>query len=129
MFKVSKYDSTYMSKDFTKAESQVSQELDNSHFNYKLKYKDVSHGYMPKKIIQDFWKEYEIDITYVKAWRTREVALSMIRGFPKDFYTLLAQYGEVLKICYPSTYNDLETEPNDHLSTCIWHLGHLLKVF
>ncbi|KAA0067248.1 MuDRA-like transposase [Cucumis melo var. makuwa] len=55
----------------------------------------------PNEIIQDFRKEYKVDITYVRAWRAREAALSMVGGSFKESYTLLAQYEEALKISKP----------------------------
>ena len=85
-------------QDNKQAKSQVIVEL------IKSKYQDVSCGCRLKEMIQDLRKEYGVDITYVRDWMAREVALLlMVRGSPREFYTLLARYEKALKISNPST--------------------------
>ena len=108
MFKVSRYASTHTcqkfiwKQDHKQTKSWVIVEL------IKLKYQDVNSGYRLKEIIQDFLKEYKVDITYVRAWRAREAALSMVQRFsPRKSYTLLA----CMRKCWwfnSSTHYDLE---------------------
>ena len=51
-------------------------------------YQGVGCEFRPKDIVADIRKQYGIQINYDKAWRARELALSSIRGSPKESYTL-----------------------------------------
>ena len=50
----------------------------------KTKFKDVKRIFKPKNIIDDFHKDLEVNISYDKAWRSREKALDMIRGLQRN---------------------------------------------
>ena len=87
-------------QDYRQAKSWAIVELIHS------KYEDVSRGYRPKEIIQDFHKEYGVNITYEKAWKARESCIVYGHRVPKESYTLLVWYEEVLKISNPSIIGD-----------------------
>lgn len=95
-------------QDYRQAKSWAIVELIHS------KYEDVSRGYRPKGIIPDFWKEFDIDLSYERAWRAQEAALSMVRKSLRESYGLLARYGEALKIVNHRTHYNLEVEPDGH---------------
>lgn len=79
-----------------------------------MKYEDVSHCYRSKEIIQDFLKEFGIDLSYKRVWRAQEVIHSMTRGFLKESYALLARHKEALKIANLGTHCDFEVDLDDH---------------
>ncbi|KAA0051701.1 MuDRA-like transposase [Cucumis melo var. makuwa] len=60
------------------------------------------------------FKEFDIDLSYERAWRAQKAALSMVRKSLRESYGLLARYGEALKIVNHRTHYNLEVEPDGH---------------
>ncbi|KAL4025516.1 hypothetical protein IC575_013917 [Cucumis melo] len=57
-------------------------------------------------------QDYNINMSYEKAWLARENAYERVRGSPKESYNLLHRYGEALKLTNPGTIFYMELE--DH---------------
>ena len=77
-----------MSRDFTKPRSQEAKSWITAEL-IKSKCQYVSRGYRLKEIIQDFRKEYNVELTYVRAWRAREAALSTLFVLFHAFFVLI----------------------------------------
>ena len=55
----------------------------------KDKYTDGKRSHLPRAIIADLQMEHNVSVTYLQAYRAREVVFDLIRGSPKDSYSLL----------------------------------------
>ena len=60
-------------------------------------YEGVGCQYRPKDIVVDIQSKYDVGISYDKAWREREIALSSLKGAPEESYSALASYCYVLE--------------------------------
>ncbi|KAA0050460.1 MuDRA-like transposase [Cucumis melo var. makuwa] len=67
----------------------------------KSKFKGASRLYKPRDIIEDMRQDYDINMSYEKAWRARENAYERVLGSPEESYNLLRRYGEALKFTNP----------------------------
>ena len=72
---------------------------DNQHVNSWLigerigeTYQGVNCEYRLKDIVANIWKQYEIQISYDKAWRAIKLVLGFIRGSPKESHSVLPSY-------------------------------------
>ncbi|KAA0043646.1 Ulp1-like peptidase [Cucumis melo var. makuwa] len=71
----------------------------------KSKFKGAGRIYKPRDIIKDMRQDYDINMSYEKAWRARENAYERVRGSPEESYNLLRRYGEGLKFTNPGFLN------------------------
>lgn len=62
--------------------------------------------YTPTDIVEDMMSEYNVSISYQKAWRSKEKALEKVRGNPHD-YSLIPSWLYMLKKTNPG--NTLKT--------------------
>ncbi|XP_050211779.1 uncharacterized protein LOC126661941 [Mercurialis annua] len=76
----------------------------------KDKYANFKTVYTPADIIRDMKKEYGIELTYQKAWRSKEKGLELTRGNPAESYRLLPSYLHALKSTNPGSVAELETK-------------------
>ena len=60
-------------------------------------------------IMRDVQLEFGISISYMKAYRSREVALECIRGNPEESYTLLPSFLYMIQETNPGSIVDLKT--------------------
>ncbi|XP_022156660.1 uncharacterized protein LOC111023509 [Momordica charantia] len=74
-------------------------------------------------------KEYGVNLSYDRAWRSSEEALRLIRADPTSSYGLLPAYGEALKIMYPSTIFELELEGGKYFKYVFMTLGQSIRGF
>ena len=72
----------------------------------KSKYSGQEPNYLPRSIMSDMVKEYGINMTYQKAWRCREKALTYVRGTLEASYQKLPSYLYMLRLRNPGTITD-----------------------
>ncbi|XP_019251369.1 PREDICTED: uncharacterized protein LOC109230311 [Nicotiana attenuata] len=58
----------------------------------KDKYVNPKKVYTANDIIEDIQKKHGVEVSYMKAWRAKEIAMAMIRGNPSDSYKELPRY-------------------------------------
>ena len=58
-------------------------------------------------------EEYDININYIKAWRSREKALQILRGKIEESYVLLPTFLYIVTITNSRSIVDLDTK-EDH---------------
>ncbi|XP_019246520.1 PREDICTED: uncharacterized protein LOC109226180 [Nicotiana attenuata] len=63
--------------------------------------------YTANDIIEDIQKQHGIEVSYMKAWRAKEIAMAMIRGSPSDSYKELPKYFYMLEQTNPGTVTKL----------------------
>ena len=74
----------------------------------KRKYTNPANpNYAPRSIIDDFSKDFGINMTYEKAWRCREKALLYVRGTVDGSYQKLPSYLYMLEKTNPGTVTHL----------------------
>ncbi|XP_038680934.1 uncharacterized protein LOC119981866 [Tripterygium wilfordii] len=78
----------------------------------KGKYDGVGRSYRPKDIIQNVRIEFGVNITYDKAWRSREHALESIQGSPELSFAYLPYYCAELEKNNPGTITHIESDKN-----------------
>ncbi|XP_019234840.1 PREDICTED: uncharacterized protein LOC109215262 [Nicotiana attenuata] len=69
----------------------------------KDKYVNPKKVYTANDIIEDIQKQQGIEVSYMKAWRAKEIAMAMIRGNPSDSYKELPRYLYMLEHTNPGT--------------------------
>ena len=110
IFKIKKYVKVhscsleFFNHDHRQAKSWVVGEL------IKSKFKEVGRLYKPCDIIEDKRQDYDINMSYEKAWRARENAYKRVRESLKESDNLLLKYGETLKLTNPGTIFHMELE-------------------
>ncbi|XP_059315829.1 uncharacterized protein LOC132066550 [Lycium ferocissimum] len=62
----------------------------------------------PKFVIEEMRSRYGLHIGYHKAWRSLQHAYNVIRGSPKNNYTLLPQYLHMMKLRNPGTVANIK---------------------
>ena len=58
----------------------------------KSRYTSIKTVYTPADIIRDMKKDFGINISYIKAYRSKEAARKSIWGKPEDSYALLPSF-------------------------------------
>ena len=71
----------------------------------------------PSDIISFMKRKHAIDVSYDKVWRTREVALNLMRGSPKSSYSLLPAFSNALIENNPGKFYSIITVPLNHYHT------------
>ena len=64
----------------------------------------------PNEIIQVILGDHNVNISYWKAWRSREVALDYAKGSSGESYKLLPDYLQRLVVANPGTITHMETQ-------------------
>ncbi|XP_019267722.1 PREDICTED: uncharacterized protein LOC109245004 [Nicotiana attenuata] len=75
----------------------------------KDKYVNPEKVYTVNDIIEDIQKQHGVEVSYLKAWRAKEIAMAMIRGSPSDSYKELTKYFYMLEHTNPGTVTKLHT--------------------
>ncbi|XP_075096124.1 uncharacterized protein LOC107809285 [Nicotiana tabacum] len=73
----------------------------------KDKHVNPKYVYTANDIIEDIQKQHGIEVSYMKAWRAKEIAMAMIRGSPSDSYKELSKNFYMLEQTNPGTVTKL----------------------
>ncbi|KAG7558554.1 MULE transposase domain [Arabidopsis thaliana x Arabidopsis arenosa] len=76
----------------------------------KSKYTGAGTGPTPIAIRQALMDEYSVNVSYWKAWLSRELAMDMAKGSPMGSYGILPTYLHMLTRANTGTVTDLQTE-------------------
>ncbi|XP_019242081.1 PREDICTED: uncharacterized protein LOC109222135 [Nicotiana attenuata] len=79
----------------------------------KDKYVNPKKVYTTNDIIEDIQKQHGIEVSYMKAWRAKEIAMAMIRGSPSDSYKELPKYFYMLEQTNPGTVTKLHKSEDE----------------
>ena len=71
---------------------------------------DYARVYKPKDIQRDLKLEFNLDISYQKAWRGRQKAFDMVMGTPAASFAQLPYYCHNLKLANAGTVTHIETD-------------------
>ncbi|XP_038882314.1 uncharacterized protein LOC120073555 [Benincasa hispida] len=95
----------------------------------KDKFTGIERVYKSCHIVEDMRREYDINISYDKAWRARETAYALAKGTSEESYTVLHAYGEALKMENPGTRFEIELENDVHFKYMFMALGPCIRGF
>ncbi|XP_073121010.1 uncharacterized protein [Henckelia pumila] len=85
--------------------------------------KDLSQTYRPSTIIGDIYREFGINLSYRKTWKSKERAFDLIRGSPKYGYGNLASCCYILEKNNPgTTYIQTDQDANGQIYPIAWAL-------
>ncbi|GJU84126.1 transposase, MuDR, MULE transposase domain protein, partial [Tanacetum coccineum] len=93
------------------------------------KLKDYSRIYKPKDIINDINHEFNIDITYKKAWGGKNKGLEINSGCPLDSFSQLPYYFYNLKMANEGMVTHIETDDEGRFKMCFIAFGFAIRSF
>ena len=93
------------------------------------KMKDSSRIYTPKDIKADINQQYNIDISYKKAWWGKNVALELVNGCPKESFEQLPYYCHNLKLKNEGTVTHIATDDEGHFKMCFIGFGVAVSIY
>ncbi|XP_070018818.1 uncharacterized protein [Nicotiana sylvestris] len=79
----------------------------------KDKYVNPKKVYTANDIIEYIQKQHGIEVSYMKAWRAKEIAMAMIRGSPSDSYKELPKYFYMLEQTNPGSVTKLHKSEDE----------------
>ncbi|KAL0545226.1 hypothetical protein IC582_020375 [Cucumis melo] len=129
IFKIKKYVKVhscsleFLNRDHRQAKSWVVGEL------IKFKFKRPGRIYKPRDIIEDMRQDYDINMSYEKAWRARENAYERVRGSLEESYNFLRRYGEALKFTNPGTIFHMKLEDDRFFKYLFMAVGACVRGF
>ncbi|XP_022847669.1 uncharacterized protein LOC111370215 [Olea europaea var. sylvestris] len=88
----------------------------------KYKYTSSRTLYTPNDICNDVLHTYGVSLNYVKAWRSREETLKLIRGDPADSFNNILRFFAMLQHTNPGTVTDLELDGHSRFKYCFMAL-------
>lgn len=76
----------------------------------KSRYVGIGGAPRPKEIMQVMLGDHDVNISYWKAWQSREVALDYAKGSSCASYMMLPDYLDRLVLANPGTLSEMVTE-------------------
>lgn len=104
---------------------QVSTAVVSSSIKYK--YTSSSTIYTPKDICSDMLQTYSVYLNYLKAWRSREHTLKIVRGDPTDSFGKIPSFFHVLRQKNPGMVTELEIDSQSRFNYCFMALGTSIR--
>ncbi|XP_052209194.1 uncharacterized protein LOC127812712 [Diospyros lotus] len=95
----------------------------------KTNFKNVKCIYKPKNIVNDIHKDFGVNISYDKAWKSREQALDMIRGGAEESFQLIPSYLYMLKLNNLRTITEFESDSGNKFKYLFMEIGACLAKF
>ncbi|GJW13837.1 hypothetical protein Tco_0017970 [Tanacetum coccineum] len=93
------------------------------------KVRDVKRVYRPKDISYDVNMEWNIYISYKKAWRGKHIALASSQGCPIESFAQLPFYCYNLKKENEGTVTDIEMDDKGCFKMCFIGFGVAVSIF
>ncbi|CAL8996235.1 unnamed protein product [Prunus brigantina] len=94
-----------------------------------LRFKDSRTIYTASDIIKDVRQNFGVTISYSKAWRSRELAIKIIRGSAEESYALLPSYCYELERTNPGTLTYIETDAANRFLYFFMSIGACIRGF
>ena len=70
--------------------------------------------YRPNDIISEMRNSFGVELSYKKAWRSKEKALELLNGVDEDAYPFMPSLAYMFESCNPSSVVVLETKEEDY---------------
>ncbi|PWA85098.1 transposase, MuDR, MULE transposase domain protein [Artemisia annua] len=93
------------------------------------KMRDTTRVYKPKDIQLDMNLALNIDVSYKKAWRGKQLALQATQGCPKASYEQLPYYFHYLKLANEGIVTHIDTDDEGRFKQCFLAFGVAVQSF
>ncbi|GJW11787.1 transposase, MuDR, MULE transposase domain protein [Tanacetum coccineum] len=93
------------------------------------KVRDVKRVYTPKNIAHDVNMEWNVYISYKKAWTGKQLALASTQGCPIELFAQLPFYCYNLKRGNEGTVTDIDIDDEGRFKMCFIGFGVAIKCF
>ncbi|GKD28048.1 transposase, MuDR, MULE transposase domain protein [Tanacetum coccineum] len=105
------------------------QEVKKLYIKLVPKVRDVKRVYTPKDIAHDVNLEWNVYISYKKAWTGKQLALASTQGCPIESFAQLPFYCYNLKRENEGTVTDIDTDDEGRFKMCFIGFGVAIKSF
>ena len=85
--------------------------------------KDMTRRFKPKDIVSDMNTNYDVNVSYKKAWGAGHYARQMMKGSPQESFTQLPTYFHYLKMHNHGTFTFIDTDSEGRFEQCYFALG------
>ena len=96
---------------------------------YASKYRDPGRMIRPKDIVFEMREQHGIHLSYNKAYRSKEHALSQVFGDPWESFQRLPSYFYVLEQANPGTVTKIKTDSRNRLKYAFMAVGASIEGF
>ncbi|KAK0576875.1 hypothetical protein LWI29_024713 [Acer saccharum] len=96
---------------------------------YASKYRDPGRIIRPKDIVFEMREQHGIHLSYNKAYRSKEHALSQVFGDPRESFQRLSSYFYVLEQANPGTMTKIKTDSRNRLKYAFMAIGASIEGF
>ncbi|XP_050217696.1 protein FAR1-RELATED SEQUENCE 5-like [Mercurialis annua] len=93
----------------------------------KSKFMNIKTVYTPADIISDIQRDYGVILNYNKAWRSRGKALELLRGEPRDSYSILPSSLNMLMKTNPGSVVELKISEGNTFQSVFIALSASIK--
>ena len=93
------------------------------------KFRDPNRIYKAKDIQNDINQEFNIDISYKQAWRSKNVALDTLEGCPKASFAQLPVFCHNLEMTNEGTVTHIDTDDEDHFKMVFIAFGVAVSIY
>ena len=93
------------------------------------KLKDSSRIYRPRDIKDDLAEQFNIDISYKKAWAGKNRALELLTGCPTESFDRLPYYFYNLEMANDGTVTHIDTDDEGHFKMCFVGFGVAVSMY
>ncbi|KAL6581335.1 hypothetical protein OROMI_007258 [Orobanche minor] len=94
----------------------------------KDRFMNLKKVYTPLDIVEDMMKDYQIYISYQKAWRSKERALAKVRGNPHD-YSLIPSWLYMVEKNNPGSITDISLDCHGRFKYLFFSLGPSIEAY
>ncbi|KAL6580983.1 hypothetical protein OROMI_006906 [Orobanche minor] len=94
----------------------------------KDRFMNLKKVYTPLDIVEDMMKDYQIYISYQKAWRSKERALAKLRGNPHD-YSLIPSWLYMVEKNNPGSITDISLDCHGRFKYLFFSLGPSIEAY
>ncbi|GJX17418.1 phospholipase-like protein [Tanacetum coccineum] len=92
------------------------------------KFRDVTRVYRPKDIINDLNIEFNIDVSYKRAWKGKQLALKSNQGDPISSFAQLPYYCYNLKLANENTVTHIDTDHEGRFKMLFIAFGAAVRI-
>ncbi|GKC89537.1 hypothetical protein Tco_1150186 [Tanacetum coccineum] len=93
------------------------------------KIKDVTRVYRPKDIMFDMNLEWNVYVSYKRAWKAKQLALTANYGCPIESFSELPIYCHNLKLANEDSVTHIETDAEGRFKMCFIAFGFAVSIF
>ncbi|ERN07906.1 hypothetical protein AMTR_s00012p00235430 [Amborella trichopoda] len=86
-------------------------------------------NYTPKEIVRDIKRQFNVDVSYAKAWRAKQDAMGAIRGSYKESFKALPGYCKEIERTNPGSVTELICDRDSVFLRLYWAFSASIRGF